>query len=139
MLTIDFHYSTVFRLKATPPYNFLLTVQKPAGWPLLTPYETFEDGTLWTVMETTAGFKSNSESTRQAGSEELFGLKLRSPGTVGDPEILCELFSQKKLDQKKSADLSETIARFLEVQEYINQFYSLAERSIERERGGFRT
>lgn len=62
----DLSYSAAFRLRAIPPYDFLLTVHKPAGWSLLTPFEIFKDDTLWTVMRTPSG--------------EMFGLKFKFYG-----------------------------------------------------------
>jgi len=48
-------HSTILRLKAVPPYDFALTVRKPAGWPLVTPYGIFEKGTLWIALRTSSG------------------------------------------------------------------------------------
>lgn len=106
-------YSTTFRLSATPPYDFTLTVHKPAGWSMLTPFETFERGTLWTVMRT--------------HSRKMFGLKLRSVGTVEKPEIFCEAYSQKKLGKRDRGELSNTITWMLNLEEDVGQFYALAD------------
>jgi hypothetical protein len=84
MSVSDLSCSTAVRLKAIPPYDFSLTVHKPAGWSLLTPFETFEGGTLWTVTRTP--------------SRRIFGLKLRSVGTVKKPEIHCEVYYHRKSD-----------------------------------------
>jgi DNA-3-methyladenine glycosylase II len=105
--------STAFRLKATPPYDFSLTAHKPAGWSLLTPFETFEDGTLWTVMRLNYG--------------EMFGLKLRSVGTLEKPEIFCEVFSREKLSTEERKELSKMVAWTLSLKEDIREFYTLAE------------
>lgn len=105
--------STAFRLRAIPPYDFSLTVHKPAGWSLLTPFEIFEDGTLWTGMRWNSG--------------KMFGLKLRSVGTVERPEIFCEVFSRKKVSAKERKELPEMAAWTLSVKEDIRKFYALAE------------
>lgn len=110
----DLPCSTAFRLRAIPPYDFSLTAHKPAGWSLLTPFEVFEDGTLWTVMRVNSG--------------KVFGLKLRSEGTVEKPEMLCTVFSRKKVCVKERKELSETIAWMLNLKEDIREFYALAER-----------
>jgi len=110
----DLSFSTAFNLKAVPPYDFSLTVHKPAGWSLLTPFEIFESGTLWTAMRTPSG--------------KTFGLKLRSLGTVQKPLIFCEVYSHKKLGMKERRDLLNTIAWMLNLEEDIGQFYDLAER-----------
>jgi len=109
----DLAYSTTFKLKAVPPYNFSLTVHKPAGWSLLTPFETFKRNTLWTTMRTHSG--------------KMFGLKLRSVGTTEKPHIACKLFSHKKLNTEEKEELSETIAWTLSLKEDIREFYAIAE------------
>ena len=109
----DLTYSTAFRLKAILPYDFSLTVHKPAGWSLLTPSEIFESGTLWTVMRIPPG--------------KIFGLKLRSVETVKKPGMLCKVYSHKEFDTNERRELSSTIAWMLNLEEDIRQFYALAE------------
>ena len=36
-----------FEIDPTPPFDFRLTVRKPAGWDLFTSEEVYEDETLW--------------------------------------------------------------------------------------------
>jgi DNA-3-methyladenine glycosylase II len=110
----DLPCSTASTFKATPPYDFSLTVQKPAGWSFLTPFETFEDRTLWTGMRVNSG--------------KTFGLKLRSIGTVEKPKISCEVFSREKLSAEKRKELLRAITRTLSLKENISEFYALAER-----------
>ena len=116
MLTIELPYSTTFRLRAVPPYDLLLTVRKPARWSFLTPFEKFEDGTLWTGMRLTSG--------------KIFGLKLRSEGTVERPRISCEVFSRKELRAEEEEALLNIITWMLSLEEDIREFYALAERDI---------
>jgi len=106
-------FSTAFGLKAVPPYDFSLTIHKPAGWSLLTPFETFEDGTLWTGTRLNSG--------------KMFGLKLRSAGTVEKPRIFCEAFSREELRAEERKGLSGTVAWMLGLKEDIREFYALAE------------
>jgi len=108
--------SITFKLWAIPPYDFSLTVRKPAGWSLLTPFEIFEDSTLWTVMRMPLG--------------EMFGLKLNSAGTVNKPEIFCEVHSHKKLSTNDRRKLLNTITWMLSLKEDIRQFYALAEHDL---------
>jgi DNA-3-methyladenine glycosylase II len=110
---INLTSSTNLKLKAVPPYDFALTVRKPAGWSLLTPFETFEKGTLWTAMRTPSG--------------KTFGLKLRSHGTVEEPEVSCEAYSHEKLGPNEKRELSETVMWTLNLKEDIRQFYALAQ------------
>jgi len=113
MSIIDLSCSTAFKLRPIPPYDFSLTTHKPAGWSLLTPFEKFEGDTLWTGMRLDSG--------------EMFGLKLRSEGTVDKPEIICTLFSRKELNVQKRRELSEVVAWMLGTNEDIREFYALAE------------
>jgi len=113
MLIRDLPFSTAFRLKAVPPYDFSLTVHKPAGWSLLTPFEVFEDGTLWTAMRSHLG--------------RMFGLKLRSVGNVEKPEIFCKAFSRRKLSTEERKELSKMVTWMLNLEEDIREFYSLSE------------
>jgi DNA-3-methyladenine glycosylase II len=109
----DLARSTIRRLKPVPPYDFALTVHKPAGWSLLTPFEIFEKGVLWTAM--------------RAPSGKLLGLKLVSLGTVEKPRIFCQTYSHVKLGLGERSELSETLAWMLGINEDINNFYALAE------------
>jgi len=113
MAISDLTRSTNLRLKATPPYDFALTVHKPAGWSLLTPFEIFEKGTLWTAMRTHSG--------------EMLGLRLRSVGTVEKPEISCEAYFYQKLEPSERRELLKTIRWMLSLKEDIRPFYRLAE------------
>jgi hypothetical protein len=44
-----------FRFVPAGPYDFELTVRKPAGWNWATPYEVWEDRTLWSAILFSAG------------------------------------------------------------------------------------
>lgn len=114
MLQNDLTCSATLRLKAVPPYDFALTVRKPAGWSLLTPFEIFEKGVLWTAMRTASG--------------EVFGLKLRSTGTVGRPAISCEVYSRQELGASERRELSQTATWMLSLREDIREFYAVAKR-----------
>lgn len=105
--------STFFRLRATSPYNYSLTVHKPAGWPLLTPFEVFEEGTLWTAM--------------RADSGEVLGLKLRARGTVESAEVLCRVFSCERLTVDVRSELREALWSTLNLDEDMTGFYAVAE------------
>jgi DNA-3-methyladenine glycosylase II len=109
----DLTCSTTLKLKPVAPYDFALTVHKPAGWSLLTPFEVFEKGVLWTVIRTPSG--------------GTFGLKLRSLGTVEKPRISCEAYSSQELKPSERGELLETVTWTLNLSEDISQFYSLAE------------
>jgi DNA-3-methyladenine glycosylase II len=110
----DLTCSTVLRLGAVPPYDFALTVHKPAGWSLLTPFERFEKGTLWTAMRMSSG--------------EIFGLKLGSVGTVEKPSISCKVYSHERLSIIEKGELSKTVTWMLNLGEDVRGFYALAKR-----------
>jgi 3-methyladenine DNA glycosylase/8-oxoguanine DNA glycosylase len=109
----DLTCSAVLRLKAVPPYDFALAVHKPAGWSLLTPFEVFEKGMLWTAMRVSSG--------------RVFGLKLWSVGTVEEPEIRCKVYSHEKLGESERRELLKTITWMLNLSEDIRPFYRLGE------------
>jgi DNA-3-methyladenine glycosylase II len=108
----DLPFSTDFKLGAIPPYHFLLTVRKPAGWSFLTPNEVFENSVLWSAMRLSSG--------------EMYGLKLKSVGTVEKPEIFCKIFSVKKIDHNEKKQLLSMISWMLSLEEDIKPFYALA-------------
>jgi DNA-3-methyladenine glycosylase II len=114
MIVHNMTLSTSLEFKAVPPYSFELTVHKPAGWSLLTPFEVYKSGTLWTVL-------------RMAGGA-MFGLKLKSLGTVDEPRVFCRVYSEQKLRAGQRAELSDTIKWMLSVDEDITQFYALAKK-----------
>ena len=45
---MDLLHNLAFTLTIPEPFDFALTVAKPAGWPWSTPKEIFENSTLWT-------------------------------------------------------------------------------------------
>ncbi len=104
-------FSTEF--KAIPPYDFELTVQKPAGWWWSTPDESFEKGTLWTAT----CFKG-----------ALIGLRLESHGTVKTPRIECTVFSEKALSKEEQQDTMQILQRALRTKEDMHKFYVLAKK-----------
>ncbi len=79
----------------------------------MTPFEVFEDETLWTVMRY---------------SNRLFGVKLRSIGTIEKPCVSLTLYSEEKLNVDQKEDLRKTMVWVLSLDENINQFYELAKR-----------
>ena len=105
-------FSTSVALDALPPYDFSLTVHKPAGWSLLTPYEIFETNVLWTGMRLNSG--------------DIFGVKLRSTGDLDKPRISCNIFSNAIIGTHDRSELAEKLAWMLGTREDVRGFYSLA-------------
>ena len=100
-------------LKAIPPYNFELTIRKPAGWYWSTPEEIFEKDVCWSV-------------TRFNG--QLLGLKLSSSGTVQKPLINCTIYSHSKVNDSTKQDLTQMLKRALKADEDLNGFYELSQK-----------
>ena len=96
---------------AVPPYNFELTVRKPAGWWWSTLNEVFQNGVLWT----TARFNSR-----------LFGLRLNAAGTIFKPVVSCAVFSSRSMNSQEKNDITQTVERALGVKEDLSQFYVMA-------------
>jgi DNA-3-methyladenine glycosylase II len=99
-------------LKPLSPYNFKLTVSKPAGWWWSTPFEEFEENTLWTV----ARF-----------DDTALGLKLLSVGTLKRPQIEFHVFASKKIGNEKKGQIINLLERSLLTKQDLSDFYSLAE------------
>jgi DNA-3-methyladenine glycosylase II len=100
-------------LEAVPPYNFDLTVHKPAGWWWSTPTEVYGEHTLWTA-------------TRFRG--RLIGLKLESTGTLMKPKVRCSIFSEKAADGLEKREIARMLRRALRMDEDIAEFYELAKK-----------
>lgn len=114
MTNIALPYSTTFELEGTPPYSFGLTLHKPAGWSFLTPFEIFENDTLWSAM--------------RMDSNKLYGLKLKSVGSMRAPKVLCTVFSRENAKTAEKRSFAETIRWILELDKDIQGFYRLARR-----------
>ena len=101
------------RIKPRAPYDFALTVHKPAGWPLFSPDEVFEDGRLWTAR-------------RMSG--KLVGLRLSSAGGVRSPLILIDVFLEKAPSDALKDEIAGMIRGKLYADEPLAGFYRMASR-----------
>lgn len=99
-----------FALEPLPPYSFELTVRKPAGWDLFTPFEVFDDGTLWTGL-------------RIEGVP--VGLKLWSAGTVEEPEVRVEAYAAEGTGPE---GVRRVVSSRLSVDRNLSGFYETARR-----------
>jgi 3-methyladenine DNA glycosylase/8-oxoguanine DNA glycosylase len=100
--------SFAFSLRVPAPFDFRLTVRKPAGWHWAVPTEIFEDGSLFTAARLT--------------NQRLVGLKLRGNRTV---EVAA--YSKRALGEPEKAELIERVRLGLGLDEDIEGFYALAE------------
>ncbi len=102
-----------FTIRPEAPYDFTLTVRKPAGWPLFTPAEESDGRTLWTAL-------------RIGG--KLVGLKLRSAGVVESPRIEATAFLAGRPDAGTRDLVEKATASKLYCGESLSGFYRMARR-----------
>jgi 3-methyladenine DNA glycosylase/8-oxoguanine DNA glycosylase len=100
-----------FVIAPLAPFDFKLTVKKPAGWSLFNADEIFEDRTLWT-------------GTRLQG--RLVGLKLHSVGTVEKPRIDVIVFTTDHLTEREQERIKKTLVTLLGADQDMNDFYDMA-------------
>jgi DNA-3-methyladenine glycosylase II len=98
-------------LSPPPPFDFGLTVHKPAGWPLFTPFERFEDGALWTA-------------TRLEG--RLAGVRLVSKGTTSRPRVGVRVFTAKAPSRADAARMKRLLGWTLGAEDDLAGFYAMA-------------
>jgi 3-methyladenine DNA glycosylase/8-oxoguanine DNA glycosylase len=108
---VRFFGSGTFRLQPTPPFDFRLTVRKPAGWDMFTPGEVYEDGTLWTAIRF-EGFP--------------VGLKITSSGTMERPQLLATVYSGSELPDGFVGRLRDGMALCLGAEQDLREFYDFA-------------
>ena len=100
-----------FAITPTAPFDFKLTVKKPAEWSLFNAGEIYEVGTLWTA-------------TRLQG--KLLGLKLSSVGTVERPHVDIALFTADRLTDRELTDLKVALATLIGADQDLKDFYDMA-------------
>jgi 3-methyladenine DNA glycosylase/8-oxoguanine DNA glycosylase len=108
---MELGYKSRIVITPLPPFNFELTVKKPAGWSLFNADEVHEDGTLWTV-------------TRLQG--RLVGLKLRSVGTLEEPRINMTVFTTVRLPGHEKTGIKKTLETLIGADQDLNEFYDMA-------------
>ena len=100
-----------FVITPTAPFDFELTVKKPAEWSLFNAGEMYEDDTIWTA-------------TRLQG--RLLGLKLRSMGTVEKPRIDVNLFTADSLTARELTGLKKALVTLIGADQDLKDFYDMA-------------
>ncbi len=101
-----------FYIRPRPPYDFALTLHKPAGWALFTPFEVFyRKNVLWTALHLEG---------------ELTGLKLTNRGSTGKPLILAEVFMKETPSAGQEKTIRETLAGKLNAGQDLEGFYRMA-------------
>jgi 3-methyladenine DNA glycosylase/8-oxoguanine DNA glycosylase len=100
-------------IEPIPPYDFGLTVSKPAGWPLFTPDEVHEGRTVWTA-------------THIEG--DLVGVKLSSRGTPNRLRVMAQLHMKENPTPGRIKHIRESVAHSIGADEDLTDFYNLAEK-----------
>ncbi len=106
-LSHSFSYTVVPKA----PYNFNLTMKKPAGWSVFTSYEVFDEGTLWTAF---------------AFEGVLLGLRLRSLGTTDRPKVSVTVFTRIGLDAGMVQRIKDALYGKLGMGQDLRAFYAAA-------------
>jgi 3-methyladenine DNA glycosylase/8-oxoguanine DNA glycosylase len=96
-----------FTLRIPEPFDFSLTVAKPAGWHWATPKETFGDGILWSGI--------------RLGGDPV-GLKMQA----GRKGVEVQAFSKKALGREALLALEEQVGSGLGAGEDLAGFYRFA-------------
>jgi DNA-3-methyladenine glycosylase II len=100
-----------YQVKPLNPYSFSLTVKKPAGWSLFTPFEVYENETLWSALHL---------------NDELVGVKLRSLGNTDHPHLRVDVFTKKYAAAAIRENVKEGLNELLGVNEDLAPFYTVA-------------
>jgi 3-methyladenine DNA glycosylase/8-oxoguanine DNA glycosylase len=100
-----------FEITPIPPFNFRLTVRKPAGWSMFISEEVYDDGTLWTGM--------------RFGARPI-GLKIQSSGTVQRPRVLVGVYAAREISKRDTARLRGILAVCLGAEQDLREFYDFA-------------
>lgn len=100
-----------FILRPRPPYDFELTVHKPAGWTLFTPLEVFEKNILWTALHLNG---------------MLAGLKLSSKGSTLQPLLKIKVFLKDVPTHEQKEAIKHMLSSKLSVHDDLKEFYRMA-------------
>ena len=105
---MDLPHNQVFTLAIPEPFDFALTVAKPAGWPWSTPKEIFENGTLWSgvrIGNIPIGLVMNAKKNR----------------------VTVQAYTASPLTKPVAADLKDMIGAGLGADEDLTGFYRFAD------------
>jgi DNA-3-methyladenine glycosylase II len=106
-------HSVGYELRPRAPFDFGLTLHKPAGWSLFTPAEVYGGNVLWTA-------------THLHG--ELAGIKLVSQGSTSRPRIAVRIFLAKRPARERIEEMKRRLAGALGAEESLEEFYAMARR-----------
>jgi DNA-3-methyladenine glycosylase II len=100
-----------YQVNPVSPYSFKLTVKKPAGWSLFTPFEVYENETLWSALHL---------------DHELIGVKLQSLGQTTLPLLRVDVFTKRPATTPMRETAHESLNDLLGVNDDLTSFYTLA-------------
>ncbi len=112
-VTLKLYHHFGFKLVPTPPYDFGLTVKKPAGWSMFTPFEIYDGTTMWTSI--------NLE-------KNLLGIRLSSNGKVSEPEISATIFAAKEPSPVQKEKIQLLLAKALGTDQDLSEFYEFSKK-----------
>jgi DNA-3-methyladenine glycosylase II len=104
-------YSFAFKMEPIPPYSFELTIRKPAGWPLFTPFEIYSRRTVWTATYI---------------RDHLVGIKINSRGTTDHPAIVARIFLWSRPNPQTLEEMRMSLAHSIGADSDLTEFYELA-------------
>jgi 3-methyladenine DNA glycosylase/8-oxoguanine DNA glycosylase len=110
-MVVKLRYRFSYRVRPVSPYSFELTVKKPAGWSLFTPFEVYEDETLWSALHL---------------DDELVGVKLQSLGDTNRPILRVAVFTKRYATAALRELVKESLNDLLGVNDDLTPFYALA-------------
>jgi DNA-3-methyladenine glycosylase II len=108
---VSLTYSYAFQMEPIPPYSFELTVRKPAGWPLFTPFEIYGKRTIWTATYICS---------------RLAGIKITSRGTAEHPKISATIHLESGPDPEVLDKMKMTLTHSIGADGSLSEFYKLA-------------
>jgi len=108
---LELAHRSRFAITPTAPFDFELTVKKPAEWSLFNAGEIYDAKTLWTA-------------TRLQGG--LLGLKLHSVGAVEEPRIDVTLFTGNRLNNHELTSLKKALVTLIGADQDLHDFYDMA-------------
>jgi len=108
---VKLSHTTQYEIRPVTPYDFRLTIKKPAGWSLFTNFEIYEKSTMWTATHLNG---------------VLTGIKLVSKGTTKNPRILVKLFLKNKHSIAQLAEMKDLLSHNIGADDDLSAFYKFA-------------
>lgn len=100
-----------YQVRPVSPYCFELTVKKPAGWSLFTPFEIYENEILWSALHL---------------DKMLLGIKLQSLGHTNNPLLRVEVFTRRHSTAAQKEAHKERLNDLLGLNDDLTPFYDIA-------------